>query len=245
MTPRSTPRSTLRAALRSATRPITHAALAAGLLAAAACEDDAPARCVPTERAVAWNETVEGDMSSRDWMNAYAGRFEGTLDWEMTDPDLIDGTLPTGSSGFTLVVEATDDAPMLIEYERVGNESERLACSPATLRLPARVRLTTDDGALDFDLTGRLYAWPGEDDRLFGAIDFEPGQNAGTAQFEPVDPDQYEDPIVGRVQFSLDAEGADGSVYLEAASPAAQDERSTQLPEYYAGIAVYDGARVP
>lgn len=212
------------------------------LFVVAACGPQEGARCEETELMVPWSEPIGGGMSGQDWMDAYAGTFTGQLDWEMPG-DLLEGELPEGSTTFTLTVERSGDTVIHLDAERIGGDQERLACFD-TVRLPAMARLSTDDGSFDVQVEGRLYAWPGEAGRLFGALEFEPADNTGTVQFAPADPDSYDDPIVARLQFSLEDDGVSGSVYLEAAPPIAEDERSSQLPEYYAGIAVYDGPRV-
>lgn len=232
--------------LREKVRPVGLASVfAAACLGSLGCAEEA-ARCEETTRAVPWGAPLEDGPAPQTWFERHGGDFEGELQW-LELPDTVEGTVPADPTTFTLTVEPRGDTADYIDAQRVGgDDDERLACS-STLRLPADVVLTTADGALDLRLSGRLYAWPESPDRIFGTLEFTAdvnggdASNAGTATFTPASPEDYDSRIASFLRFDLSDGKATGSIAMEAVVEAAEDERASMLPEFYAEIATFAG----
>jgi len=206
------------------------------------CDSEGEARCEDTERSVPWADPIDGGRSGQDWIDELAGDLFGTLTWHMPT-DEVTGDIPEGETDFTMNIAQTGDAAIFVESKRVGGgDEDRLYCG-STIRLPVDVKFETDDGALDLQVSGRLYAWPDQDDHIFGALEFVPSDNAGTLELGVANPDDYENRIASRLAFDLRSQGGEGSITLEAVSEAVDDERSSMLPEFYEQIAAFEGVR--
>lgn len=176
-----------------------------------ACDAE-PSRCVVTARKLAYTEPTSAGLSAEQLMSTLAGPFMGTLTWHGGAEVQVQP--PSGATDLGLSLIHDGEAVELHESEAQGlAPNERLACSD-TLVIPALLKMTTSDGAIDGQWPVEVRYELGSSALAVELRPFGPG-NAGTFSAALMHPEDWDTSELF-LGSSFTATGATGAIVLAA-----------------------------